>query len=368
MRFKKTEKNTSNKTASAASGRSVIGIDIGQHSIRMVQLSGRNLAQPQLEKYATVALPKNVVSGSEITDFDQLVSHLQQCYSKLKTNCKHANIALPASAVTVEEGFIYANDSDISLQESVEAEVSRLGALDEMNYDWSVLSDNGHEQNVLIVAAKTEAVDKCNDLLDEVSLSAVCVDVDLLAMANAFLLAQASESDGTAAGRTAFFDVGDISTKALIVENGIILYKHEANFGLEQLIQQIQLNYQVSDHDALEMISNETKRPADYKIAVADSFNMQIAQEVQRTMQFFYATQNIDSTSNIKQILISGIGCVPNTGVAEAIYAQTSIATRQVNPITLAANKTKIDDAQLAKDAPALTTAFGLALRGLVSK
>ena len=51
MRSKKTEKKTSNKKAMATSGRSVIGVDISPSHIRMVQLSGRQLSQVQLEKY-----------------------------------------------------------------------------------------------------------------------------------------------------------------------------------------------------------------------------------------------------------------------------------------------------------------------------
>ncbi len=106
MRFKKTAKNTSEKAAKpskpakkssgkAAAGmaaKSVIGLEIGPANIRMVQIAGKGSGRVQLEKYAVEPLPQNVVSGSEIVNFDTLVSHLQQCYSKLKTNCKSVNI------------------------------------------------------------------------------------------------------------------------------------------------------------------------------------------------------------------------------------------------------------------------------------
>ena len=82
----------------------------------------------QLEKYAIEPLPQNVVSGSEIVNFDTLVSHLQQCYSRLKTNCKSINVGLPVDVVTIEENLPYsAADAELSLQEFVEAEVVRVG-------------------------------------------------------------------------------------------------------------------------------------------------------------------------------------------------------------------------------------------------
>ncbi|CRZ20278.1 type IV pilus assembly protein PilM [Kingella kingae] len=367
MRFKKTEKNTSNKAANATSGRSVIGLDIGQGGIRMVQLSGRSLSQVQLEKYAMVTLPSNVISGTEVVDFEQLVSHLQQCYSKLKTNCKQVNISLPTSSVTIEDDVRFnPEESEISLQEMVESEVSRVGALDSMNYDWYEMSQNAKtgEQRILVVAAKTEDVDRCSDLLDEIGLQATNVDVDLFAIANAF--AYADQGEQFADSKVLLVDVGDVNMRALVVEKGTILFRHESHLGLEQLVQLVQRNYQCGDAEALAMIYGEMGRPADYHNMITHDFNMQIAQEVQRALQFFLATQSMDQGNDIRQIFVSGVGCTGAAGLDDAIYAQTSIATQQIAPASLAVNKLKTDEARFAQDANSLTMAFGLALRGLV--
>lgn len=368
MRFKKTKENTSNKSTSTTSGKSVIGLDIGQSAIKMVQISGKQTNRVQLEKYAIEYLPQHVISGNEIIDYDQLVSHLQQCYSKLKTNCKQVNLALPAGIVTIEEELLFnAKTSDFSLQEFVESHVSTIGSLDEMNYDWTILGENPKtgEQSVLVVAAKTENVDKCVDLTDEIGVTAINVDVDLFALANAFAYMDSAENNEFSHARIALFDIGDASMKTLVIENNRILYKQESSLGLEQLVQLVQRTYQISDTEATGMISGNIPRPSDYNDLISTGFNMQIAQEVQRAIQFFLATQNTDD-NNIKHLFISGIGCIPNTGVAEMVYAQTGIETHQISPITLTNNKTKVDDNTFEKDANALTIAFGLALRGLV--
>lgn len=49
------------KKSSGLNNRAAIGVDIDQHSIKLVQLSGRSLNQIQLEKYIIVKLPKNIV-------------------------------------------------------------------------------------------------------------------------------------------------------------------------------------------------------------------------------------------------------------------------------------------------------------------
>lgn len=368
MRFKKSEKNIGSKSTSVASGKSVIGIDIGQIAIKMVQLSGKQANQLQLEKYAIEYLPNNIISGNEIVDYDQLVSHLQQCYSKLKTNCKQVNLALPFGAVTIEEDLIFdPKSSDMSLQEFVESHVSVVASLDEMNYDWAVLSqDSNGLQSVLMVAAKTESVDKCTDLADEISVNAINVDVDLFALANAFSYADNAQQSELGHSRVAIFDIGDSSMKTLVIESAKILYKQESSLGLEQLVQLVQRNYQVTDVEALGMISGSVTRPSDYHDLVSNSFNMQIAQEVQRAIQFFRTTESPENSGEIKHILISGSGCIHNTGIEEMIYEQTNIPVKQIAPIMFTSNKTKIDDAVLEKDANTLTIAFGLALRGLV--
>lgn len=367
MRFKKTEKNTSNKSTSTTSGKSVIGIDIGQLAIKMVQISGKQTHQVQLEKYAIEYLPQNVISGNEILDYDKLVSHLQQCYSKLKTNCKQVNLALPFNSVTIEENLIFnPKTSDLSLQEFVESYVSAVASLDEMNYDWTVLSQDPQsgDQSVLMVAAKTESVDRYVDLADEIGVNAINVDVDLFAIANAFAYVDNAQSSEFGHTRVALFDIGDVNMKTLVMESGRILYKQESSLGLEQLVQLIQRNYQVADTDALAMITGEKARPADYTDLISSSFNMQIAQEIQRAIQFFLATEN--TGGDIQHIYISGSGCVAGTGVEEMIYGQTGIPTRQIAPVNFATNKTKGNNASFNQDANTLTIAFGLALRGLV--
>lgn len=376
MRFKKTDKNTSEKvdkpskkagkSAKNLSGKTVIGLDISPTHVRMVQISGRSLNQVQVEKYAIEALPQNVVTGTEIANFDTLVSHLQQCYAKMKTNCKLVNIAMPAGVVTIEDNLPYSEGGDLSVQEFVESEVSRVGALDDMNYDWNELASlpGEREKTILMVAAREDSVNQYKDLVEEINLTAINIDVDIIALFNAFAYVNEMHNNEYFYERIALFEVGDVNMKALIVESGRILYRHETAFGLDQLVQLIQRSYQTTDSEALEMIHGKRQRPADYQATIVDYFNVQVAQEVQRAMQFFSTTHSDDQP--IKQIFISGSGCIPNTGLMQVVNGQTGVPAQQLSPITLATNKIKGDAALFEQDANSLTTAFGLALRGLM--
>ncbi|RRD91294.1 type IV pilus biogenesis protein PilM [Conchiformibius steedae] len=376
MRFKKTDKNTgkkaekakksSAKSAAGISGKTVIGLDIGQNNIRMIQLSGKGGNQVQVDKYAIEPLPQGVISGTEITNFDTLVSQLQHCYGKLKTGCKSVNLALPMGSVTIETNLQFSPDSELTIQELVEAEVVRVGALDEMRYDWQMLPHQGAspEEPVLMVAAKTENVDRYVDLVEDAGLTVTNVDVDVFALFNAYAYVNEMHDNEFFQERVALFDIGDVVMKALVVEGGKILYRHESNFGLDQLVQLIQRTYQTTEEEALEMIAGRRQRPEEYKVEVSDYFNMLVAQEVQRVMNFFMATRS-QSDSSIQCIFLSGSGCVAHSGLVEVVRLQTEIPTQELAPVLSANIKAKVSDEQLEEDANGLTTAFGLALRGL---
>ena len=112
----KNPKNTTGKAGKSSSGlsnRSSIGIDISQHAIKMVQLSGRSLNQIQLEKYVITKLPKNIVKGNKIQDYDQLVTYLQHAYSQLRSSCKNIIAAIPQGLATIEQVVYSQKDTEL---------------------------------------------------------------------------------------------------------------------------------------------------------------------------------------------------------------------------------------------------------------
>ena len=69
--FKSTKDTKTGKASSGLNNRSAIGVDISQHAIKMVQLTGRSLNQIQLEKYVITKLPKIL---SKATKFKTTIS------------------------------------------------------------------------------------------------------------------------------------------------------------------------------------------------------------------------------------------------------------------------------------------------------
>lgn len=365
MRLLKNQKNTTNKASGGLSSRGAIGVDISQKAIKMVQLTGRSLNQIQLEKYVITTLPRNIIRGNQIQDYDQLVSYLQHSYTQLGTNNKNIVAAMPQGLVTVETA-VHPRESELDLDAFAENEIAQLGSLEEMNYDYQVVGNSVMPlgKQVLLVAARKEDIEPRIEVLESANLNPAYMDVDLFAQCNAFSFWINQHAPELSEEKIAVVDIGDFQMQALILQKGQILYKQETQVSSEQLNQLIQRTYQVTEDEAETMRFSLANRPLDYQSQVSDRFNIQVAQEIQRVLQFYYTTQSSDQFSSVKHIFITGTASAQE-GLPETVFSQTNTATQCVNPIIYAVQGKKIDLPQLQQDAAALTTAFGLALRGL---
>ncbi|STZ75524.1 type IV pilus assembly protein PilM [Bergeriella denitrificans] len=349
----------------AALPRSAVGIDISQYAVRMVLLSGHSLNQIRLEKYAVTPLPKNIVKGNKIQDYEQLVPYLQHTYTQLHTSCKIFVAAMPHGLASLEHAVSRTPLDAAGLEDFAESEVAQIGPHGDMNYDYQPDGSDSRSggQKILIAAAKKDDVEPRAEMFEQAGLPLHALDLDLLAQRNAFAYWLNCHAPELAHEKIAVFGIYDTQMYALIMRGGQILYKQETAASVEQLLHLIRHTYQTGEEEARYML-NLTEKPGGYQSQIAERFNMQITQEVQRVLQFYYTTQTMEAFSGIKHILLTGsASCQP--GLAESVSAQTNTPVQCVYPALAAERGPYIDAAQLQADAPALTVAFGLAARGL---
>lgn len=365
MRLLKNQKNTTNKASSGLISRGAVGVDISQNAIKMVQLTGRSLNQIQLEKYVITKLPKNIIRGNQIQDYDQLVSYLQHSYTQLNSSSKNIVAAMPQGLVTVET-VVRPRDSEGDLDTFAENEIAQLGPIEDMNYDYQIIGQSVMPlgSQVLLVAVRKDDIEPRLEAFESANLSPSYMDVDLFAQSNAFSFWINQHAPELTDEKIAVIDVGDNQMQALVLQKGQILYKQETPVSNEQLLQLIQRTYQVTEDEAEKMRFSIESRPLDYQSQIADRFNIQVAQEIQRVLQFYYTTQATDQFSSVKHIFITGTASLEE-GLPETVFSQTNTAAQCVNPIIYAAHSNRIDLSQLQQDAASLNIAFGLALRGL---
>lgn len=368
MRFFKSTKNlfeTDEKPSDLPAGYSAVGIDISQNAVAAVLLSGHGLGRIRLEKYTVAKLPKNIVKGSKIQDYYQLAAYLQHAYAQLRSSCKNIIAAMPQNLATLENLVYSAEESGMSLDEFAEAALEQISPLDEINYDCQAtgISVSPQEEQILAVAVKKDDIEPRIEMFEQAGLSLSAMDLDLLAQRNAFAFWLNTHAPELADEKIAVFGIYTSQTYALIMQNGQILYKQETPVSTDQLVRLIQSVYRISADDAAAMAVS-TVKPADYQAQIADKFNLQVAQEIQRVLQFYYTTGATDTLPDIRCIILTGAAS-QQAQLAESILRQTGIPAQCVNPAEFAERSGAIDERQFQFDAPSLTLAFGLALRGL---
>ena len=99
--------------------------------------------------------------------------------------------------------------------------------------------------------------------------------------------------------------------------------------------------------------------PDNYVPEVLEPFKEAMAQQVNRSLQFFFSSSQFNS---VDQILLAG-GSASIPGVDELIQETLGIETQVANPFASMSLASRIKPQTLANDAPAMLIACGLALR-----
>lgn len=340
----------------------LIGVDISNSAVKMVQLSQKGKGY-HIDGYAIIPLPKDAVLDGRVNNIDVLSQQIQQAWQKQGAGTRSIAAALSNNLVTFKT-FMHPASESKDLEAAAEFEASQVIALDEVNLDFQVLGTSASEPDqleVLLCAARKEAVDEWVDVFTEAGLIPVLIDAEAFATVNAIEFIINQMPDGGVNQTIAVFDIGSTKMQCHIVRNGRLLYYKDQATGGYQLSRDIQRRYNMSFEEA-EQSKMSGSLPAGYEIDVRKPFVDGLVQEIHRVLQFFYTTVSVAQYQQIDMILLAGgTGALPS--LEESVQAKTQINTMIVNPFATLSNNSSISLKQLVQDAPSLLIAFGLALR-----
>ena len=135
-------------------------------------------------------------------------------------------------------------------------------------------------------------------------------------------------------------------------------YTREQLFGGKQLTEEIQRRYSLSVEEA-GLAKKQGGLPDDYETEVLLPFKEAVVQQVTRSLQFFYSSSAYDDVDHI--ILAGGTSSID--GLAEMVAAKLGTPSSIANPFVNMSMSSKVNEENLANDAPAMMIACGLALR-----
>lgn len=248
-----TIRNSVSSITGGVTGRSgsVLGVDIGSSSIKVVQLR-REKGRAVLETYGEIAL--GPYSGTEIgrathLQPEELGSALTDLMTEANVTAKAAGVSVPFSASLTSVLEMPAMDpAQLAHMIPLEARKYIPANINEVMLDWFIIpKDLGKEEWSRSRAAATEGATKTETPKTEVLLVAIHnevlnnfqaitqkagLDVGFYEL-EIFGAVRSSLSHGIAP--VMMVDIGSATTKVYIVERGIIRFSHLINIGAQDL-------------------------------------------------------------------------------------------------------------------------------------
>lgn len=340
----------------------VLGLDISTTAVKLLELS-KSGDRYRVESYAVEPLPPNSVVEKNISDVEGVGSAIRRAVKRSGTRVKLAAAAVAGSSVITKIISMPASYSEDEMESQITLEADQYipYPLEEVNLDFEIIGpsqDDPERVDVLLAASRSENVDVRVEAIQIAGLQAKIIDVEAYAMENAFALLRHQMPDNGLDKTIAVVDVGATMTTLNVLHDLKTIYTREQVFGGKQLTEEIQRRYGLSYEEA-GMAKRQGGLPDNYIPEVLEPFKEAMAQQVSRSLQFFFSSSQYSGVDHI--VLAGGSSSIP--GIDDLIEQSQGVPTSIANPFSNMVISPRIKAQVLSNDAPALMIACGLALR-----
>jgi type IV pilus assembly protein PilM len=343
--------------------RPLLGLDITTSSVKLIELAMTG-GQYRVEAYAAEPTPQNAMNEKTIVDAEAIGEAVRRAVKRSGARSREVAIAISGDAAITKVIQMPAGlrPSELEAQVEMQADQYIPFPMDEVSYDFEVLGaseKDSETHDVLLVATRTENVEQRQAAVSAAGLSATIVDVEAFAVENACKLMTHQMPDGGIDRTIAVADFGASSTTFSVLKNLKVIYTRDFTFGGQQLTEEIMRTYGLSMEEA-GRAKKEGGLPGNYQSEVLDPFIDDMTQQVSRSLQFYLASGS--GREQPEKLLICG-GCANITGVADVIASRVGIAAEKGDPLGQMKLSSRAKAQAVQRDATALLTACGLALR-----
>ena len=345
---------------------SVIGVDIGSSSLKVVQLRKRG-GKAVLETYGELALgPYGGAEVGQATNLsaEQITESLKDLLREAKVTTKDAGVSIPyaRSLLTLVELPRRQNKEEQKTIIELEARKYIPVPIAEVQLDWFVVPESEPGRStaasktvqVLIVAVHNDELNLLQSVVRGAALTASFYEIEIFSTIRAVVDEPVKP--------VLVLDIGAASTKAYVVEHGIVALSHAISAGSQDITRAIAAadNITIARAEALKKEQGLGDAPGgDGARSSLELVFSRIFSEARRVVMQ-YETQNKKSITSI--VLTGGGGVTKELGE----YAQKafSIDVRVADPFA----KTEAPAFMrpvLESIGPEFAVAVGLALRKL---
>lgn len=347
----------------AAKTSQVLGIDISSTTVKLLELS-QSGDRYRVESYAVAPLPPEAVVEKNVNQVEIVGGLIRELVNRSKTRAQHAVAAVAGSAVIIKTIPMPAGLSgeDLEAQLTVEADQYIPYPVEEVALDFEELGPvvgRDDQVNVLLAACRQETIESRVEAIEVAGLTPAVMDVEIFAMERALALLH-TQMPMAHPETIAMVDIGASMTTLSVYAGGDSVYTREQLFGGKQLTDEIMNRYDLS-FEAAGRAKKQGGLPEDYEREVLEPFREAVVQQVSRSLQFFFSSSEYNELDCI--VLCGGVAAI--AGLAEIIEERLSTPTIVANPFADMSVGSRVNAQALAKDAPAMMVACGLAMRSV---
>lgn len=344
--------------------RELMALDISSTRVKLLVLSGEP-GNYQIDAYASENLPAGAMTDSQVAEPELISQTVNRTVQRSGTRLRQAAVAVSGSAVISKIIDMPATltEDEIEQQIGFEADQYIPYPVEEVSLDFQVLGPNEQDSEmnrVLLAACRRDTVEMHQAALEMAGVHARIVDVEGYALQNACqLLAKQMPDEGM--GRTvAVVDVGASNTVVNVLHDMETIYAREQAFGGHQLLDDIQRHYDLESADEALTKLRAGELDADLGEIILPPFADQLAQQIERSLQFFFSAST--QHDNIDRILLTGGGALL-PGIDGLTEQSLEIPVSIGNPLAGMRASGSARRNKVEAEAPALMVATGLALR-----
>lgn len=330
-----------------------IGLDVGSFSAKVVALTreggGKKL---RLTKYGVKPIPGGVNKSRE----RGLSEVIKELLSEAELEGKEVISSLPGTSAVVR----YIEMPRMTLQEAREALKYEAAhyipfKTEEAQMDCHILSDTPSEKSetmkLMLVAARKSEAKKRVEMLQRAELSPVVLDVDSIAILNAFETTGMMSGEKEAIG---LINIGARQTNLNVIQDGCPAFTRDIEVGGGGITVAIArgLGVSLGDAEGLKVAGDAIIQP--HLEIVLKS----IVHQLRSSFDYYQGS----SGREVKKVYISG-GTSLLRDLREFLTESLGIPTESWDPLEGIETSGFEDDAALGPLAPLLTVAVGLASR-----
>src|SRR5437667_4729302 len=237
---------------------SLVGLDIGSHTIKAVELEGESSRNYRMTRWGISAPPAQAIVDDEIMDRQLVTDAISKLLESRGIQSRSVVAAGSGRAVIVKRitmNRLSAEDAHQAV--TWEAEQHVPYDINDVSLDFEILgaaSSDPKQMQVLLVAAKKDMVMSFSDLIREAGLDPLIVDVDSFAAQNAL----SANYDFGSEEVIAILNIGAEITNINIMQAGVPYFTKDLQVGGNTFIESAQRKFNLSQSEAAAAVRGES--------------------------------------------------------------------------------------------------------------